>query len=476
MAAIKQKEYLKKYLSIGKDKSDRKKKKKSKSNNVARLTIIDDNADTFENAVKEDLLEDEDAPQIVAVIDDRPPSLQIDEKSKSNLWIPIGSNNDDSTELYMKSEHTEDLSPPRSKIKFKTKKTEATISSSSKNNCPDKEIKIEKDISPPRNRNEFTPPRTVDAVQVKVETVDSDVSPPRQRSLKEVTVDSEKHYKKYNDDDDFSPPRPRKKSLTSEMPRKKRSRWENENVHESPPSHHHKQKEKHDKRIERDDDISPLRKRNKSTPPKIMKTTLDGKTAGLQNAKQLAAESIILKEKEMELFNKMSSEISGANAATIIRDRKTGRVRNLEEEAARQEEKKKKEHVNKEKYSRWGRGLKQCEDQTKKREEALNEMSKPLARYADDEDLERYLKEQEREGDPMLAYLRKKKKKKDVEEGKPMKPEYMGEFMPNRFGIRPGHRWDGVDRSNGYEKKWFEIQNSKMAQQEEAYRWGIEDM
>ena len=38
-------------------------------------------------------------------------------------------------------------------------------------------------------------------------------------------------------------------------------------------------------------------------------------------------------------------------------------------------------------------------------------MSKPLARYADDEDLERMLKEREREGDPMLAFIRKKTEK-----------------------------------------------------------------
>lgn len=52
----------------------------------------------------------------------------------------------------------------------------------------------------------------------------------------------------------------------------------------------------------------------------------------------------------------------------------------------------------------------------------------------------------------------------------------MGEFMPNRFGISPGHRWDGVDRSNGYEKKWLDKQNSKLAQEEEAYKWSTEDM
>ena len=48
-----------------------------------------------------------------------------------------------------------------------------------------------------------------------------------------------------------------------------------------------------------------------------------------------------------------------------------------------------------------------AEDKVK---DELYEMSKPLARYADDEDLERMLKEREREGDPMLKFMKKKPK------------------------------------------------------------------
>jgi pre-mRNA-splicing factor CWC26 len=31
----------------------------------------------------------------------------------------------------------------------------------------------------------------------------------------------------------------------------------------------------------------------------------------------------------------------------------------------------------------------------------------------------------------------------------------------NRFMIKAGHRWDGVDRSNGYEKRYLEAINRK---------------
>lgn len=41
-------------------------------------------------------------------------------------------------------------------------------------------------------------------------------------------------------------------------------------------------------------------------------------------------------------------------------------------------------------------------------QDALHEISKPVARYADDADLDRMLRAQEREGDPMLEYMRSK--------------------------------------------------------------------
>ncbi|KAL1124647.1 hypothetical protein AAG570_001271 [Ranatra chinensis] len=188
--------------------------------------------------------------------------------------------------------------------------------------------------------------------------------------------------------------------------------------------------------------------------PKLMEKTLDGKKAGLQHANSLKEELHHLKQKEDQMFKEFAMTSTGEGMAPIIRDRATGKKRDLEKE--RQE-------------------LKQIEDTEKRISDAVREMSKPLARYATDEDLENYLKAQEREGDPMLEFIRQKQNE-SIDLAQPSKQKYKGSFMPNRFGIAPGYRWDGVDRSSGYEKQWFETRNAKKAIEEEAYKWSTSDM
>ncbi|AET41654.1 Bud13p Ecym_8384 [Eremothecium cymbalariae DBVPG len=60
--------------------------------------------------------------------------------------------------------------------------------------------------------------------------------------------------------------------------------------------------------------------------------------------------------------------------------------------------------------------------------------------------------------DPVLAF-----KEGDTSEHRQLSPLgrklYNGIYPDNRFGICPGWRWDGVDRSTGFETKWFSKQN-----------------
>lgn len=211
--------------------------------------------------------------------------------------------------------------------------------------------------------------------------------------------------------------------------------------------------------------------------------TLSGKRAGLSNAKDIRKELAEQKRKNDLVIASLSDEVSGKNARTVFRDRGTGRVRDIESElaakAAADQEQAKKDAAKKAVYDKWSKGLVQKKEEEDKVKDDLHEMSKPLARYGDDSDLDQLLRHQERQDDPMLMEMRKRKEKLDKKLNPKAKvyPKYSGPPPPpNRFNIMPGYRWDGLNRSNGYEAKIFAKIANKEASQEEAYRWSTQDM
>ncbi|RMD39184.1 hypothetical protein DV735_g5944, partial [Chaetothyriales sp. CBS 134920] len=92
-----------------------------------------------------------------------------------------------------------------------------------------------------------------------------------------------------------------------------------------------------------------------------------------------------------------------------------------------------------------------------------------LARTADDEDMNERLKSQVRWGDVMAG--EKKSKRTSTTTTNTAAKVYQGHAAPNRYGIKPGWRWDGVDRGNGFEKQWFQARAQKARNTDLMYQW-----
>jgi pre-mRNA-splicing factor CWC26 len=124
----------------------------------------------------------------------------------------------------------------------------------------------------------------------------------------------------------------------------------------------------------------------------------------------------------------------------------------------------------------WGTGLVQKNKKDSEKDYEDSEKVKPFARYVDDEDLNEHYKEQDRWGDPMANLVSKKEKKvkkdkKDKKEKVVVKPtpRWKGASAPgNRYNIVPGWRWDGVDRSNGFEIKILTKEATDVAKAEQG--------
>nr|XP_012226814.1 PREDICTED: BUD13 homolog isoform X1 [Linepithema humile]XP_012226815.1 PREDICTED: BUD13 homolog isoform X1 [Linepithema humile] len=393
----------------------------------------------------------------------------------SDLSPPRKSKNNDDSDLSppRRSKNSDsDLSPPRKDTKHRT----SAHSSSKRNHRSLNHRDSDSDISPPRKHKQN--PDT-DLYESRRSKKDSDSSASRHKEHRSRRDDSprsslRKSDRGHHDYRDKYSSRSSKQDMSRSNRDKREREYEDRDRKSRSYSDTREKRRKKSRWDEETDDFEHGRAESQSKDSSgRMTKTLDGKTAGLQDARALREETESHKRREVEQFNKLSKAVSGIGQAPIMRD-KTGKKRNLEAEAAEKREQEIQQQEMNEKYTKWGKGLKQVEDREEKLKSDLYEMNKPLARYADDADLDKELREQEREGDPMLEYI----KQKQIKEGKRKQdpPQYQGSFAPNRFGIKPGHRWDGVDRSNGYEKKWFESQNAKVARQEEAYKWSTADM
>ncbi|KAI4287297.1 MAG: hypothetical protein L6R35_003448 [Caloplaca aegaea] len=195
-----------------------------------------------------------------------------------------------------------------------------------------------------------------------------------------------------------------------------------------------------------------------------------GAHAGLQTTEQVTAQLKLKQEAEHKRFLAEGMERSGKGSETIYRDA-SGRIINVAMKRAEARKKADEEAAKAIVQTEAQKGDVQRLER-EKRKEALKEAKfMPVARYADDAELNEELKEKHRWNDPAAQFLPKTKKGKSVT-GKPL---YAGPSVPNRYGIRPGHKWDGVDRGNGFEKEYFAAKNRRRDLKELDYAWQLDE-
>lgn len=198
-----------------------------------------------------------------------------------------------------------------------------------------------------------------------------------------------------------------------------------------------------------------------------------GARAGLQTAEQTAAmvKAQERRRKAEEALFKTPAGTDEQGQETIYRDA-SGRIINvaMKRAEARRAEEDKRLKEEKEREAAMGDVQRQQREDRKQELEEIKFM--PLARTIEDETLNDELRERERWNDPAAQFLTEKKGPGASVTGKPL---YRGSFQPNRYGIRPGHRWDGVDRANGFEKDWFASRNKKSRNEALEYQWQMDE-
>ncbi|EGR34897.1 hypothetical protein IMG5_001260 [Ichthyophthirius multifiliis] len=129
---------------------------------------------------------------------------------------------------------------------------------------------------------------------------------------------------------------------------------------------------------------------------------------------------------------------------------------------------------NQERIDQWGKGLKQKEDKQNQKEaikNAKNELY--VGEYAISKQTEIELMKQTRFNDPMQNLIDKEDQKitqAKLNLGKNF-CRLQCKFPPvsNRFNILPGHMWDGVDRGNQFEARYFDMLNKKKDRARKAH-------
>ncbi|PIA17027.1 hypothetical protein COEREDRAFT_41622 [Coemansia reversa NRRL 1564] len=192
---------------------------------------------------------------------------------------------------------------------------------------------------------------------------------------------------------------------------------------------------------------------------------------GLQTAASIKEDADRVHERHLRRLRDASSDISGRGAKTVYRDPKSGKEIDIDALNQQEREKQERREQLREQHSEWNKGL--VQQRAKDEELRLLEnmrrsdtVALDTAKLLDNEN-----RAKQHWDDPARGFLVNK-----ISDVATVYPEYKGYAPPNRFGIRPGYRWDGVDRSNGFEKQLFEAKASSSSRRAQDYAYSVADM
>ncbi|XP_026190157.1 BUD13 homolog [Cyclospora cayetanensis] len=327
-----------------------------------------------------------------------------------------------------RGEQNADLSPPRRgprdtglSLLKKARSTDPSLSCNRR----------EEDLSPPRKgRNEdLSPPRR---------PRDKDLSPPKTRGSVDLSPPRNRH------EEDLSPPR----------------KGRNEDL--SPP------------RRPRERDLSPPRR-----PTLASRSPLPAESSSERYPGALDTST-------RDNFATGGGEVASQSSQVVFRDAE-GRIISEEEwltlEGAKGRKRRKERGPAP--VLEWGSGLKQKEDSKLKKREEEKLAKQPFARYEIDQEYDADLRSRDRWADPLGGTSSSKQpnrgaKTQQEEEtqdaGNSKKPTCPHDAPLNRFNIKPGYRWDGVVRGNGYEEEYIKAINRRKWEAEMAHMNNTADM
>ena len=199
-----------------------------------------------------------------------------------------------------------------------------------------------------------------------------------------------------------------------------------------------------------------------------------GAMAGLQSADQVGAAMKRKEKAERKAMEAAGLDPTGKAQETIYRDA-SGRIINVAMKRAELRAKAEEEERKKQEELEARKGDVQRREKEERKRDLEDAKVMGVARYADDTKLNDELKERERWNDPMAQLIATKKSSSKGGKSKGGGKTYQGAFEPNRYGIKPGWRWDGVDRGNGFERKWFAARNKAKDRQDLEYAWQMDE-